>query len=571
MSREERAQLYSLLLDAFISRNDLEQLFFFKLSRRLGSIAGDSDNHNDLVFKVIQNAEQHGWLSELVWAAVDQRQQNKRLAQWAGLHVPQPTSGISRLPHPAFDLREIYGIVERTVGPANLTYESVVIHDGAVHLGLHDEDTSRHCLVRLHTQVLDTDVSERQFLEEVSLAREASFHHRVADLLGSGLTMDRHPYLIQDIGRAGILRPAPLGAAQVIDIGAKLADALTVAHNRGAAYGPIGPPHILLTSDGEPLLTFPAVPMLSSAQDPPATPEKDVSGFCATLLALLGSGPAHQSGDTGETQQATLAAPLTSETVMAARLREICAVATDRKQIAAAVRDRLETLKRESAATRRTSRVLARVPTSTTGWRDDGEVVFVQGDLFEQDANLVVGFSDTFDTATDGSRVISPSSLQGQLVERIYHGDVEALDADLERALATVDAESLETRSAKRYGKLTRYPVGTVAVLERDRRRVFAVAFSRMDNTLTTRSTAAFLRLSLGNLWETVRRHEPDRALAMPVLGAGLSRLELERETLINMTLTSFREHTRRASVCRELRIVLHPSDTTGFALPVGQ
>ncbi|MFG3149075.1 macro domain-containing protein [Streptomyces sp. NPDC048243] len=571
LSREKRTDLYRLLLDAFISRNDLEQLFFFKLSRELGSIAGDSDSHNEVVFKVIRNAEQHGWLAELVWAAVEQRPQNQKLAQWAKRHVPHSTSGIARLPYPAFDLREIYGIVERTVGAASLTFEAVAIHDDALHLCLRDDDAARNCLVRVHAQVLDTDVSEEQFVQEVRLAREASSHHRVADLLSSGLTVDRHPYLIQDIGRASILRPSPLTVTQVIDIGAKLADALTVAHNRGAAYGPISPSHILLASGSEPVLTFPTVPMLSSAQASLATPQKDVSGLCATLLALLGSRPAHHPQLADDEDLASGAAVSTSENRMERKLREVCADAADRKLIAAAVRDRLETLKRDSVAARRPSRVLARVPTGTTGWRPDSEVVFVQGDLFEQDADLVVGFSDTFDTATDGSLVISPSSLQGQLVERLYRGDVEALDADLERALASTDTESLETRSAKRHGKLVRYPMGTVAVLERDRRRVFAVAFSRMNNTLTSQSTAAFLHLSLGNLWETVRRHQSDGTLAMPVLGAGLSRLELERETLVNMTLTSFREYTHRAPVCRELRIVVHPSDTTGFVLPVGQ
>ncbi|NHI11286.1 hypothetical protein STPH2_6655 [Streptomyces sp. KO7888] len=570
LSRDERVQLYRLLLGAYTSRNDLERLFWFGLNRRLGSIVGAADNHDDLVFKVIQNAEQDGWVRELVQAVVHDRPDQAGLAQWAELHLPPPASSEgARPPRLAFDLREIRGIVEgaAAAGPADMTFESMVIHHDAAHLCLRHQDMSRNYLVRVHGLVLDTEASAGRFLNEARQARQAAAHHRVAGLLDAGLTADRHPYLVQDIGQADILRPSPLVVTEVIDIGAKLADALTVAHNRGAVYGPIDPSHILLAADGEPLLTFPALPMFAPAQAPPATTERDISGLCKTLVALRTDRPDQGSRATAAAAPGAVSA---EQIRLESQLREICAAASKGQLIAAAVRDRLEMLKRDSVGARRASRVLARVPASTANGLADSEVVFVHGDLFEQEADLVIGFSDTFDTATDGSLVISPSSLQGQLVERIYQGDVEALDADLDRALAAVNAESVESRSVKRHGKLARYPVGTVAVLERERWRVFAVAFSQMANTLTAQSTEAFLHLSLGNLWEEVRRRETDRAVAMPVLGAGLSRLELERETLVNMTLASFREHTRRASVCRELRIVVHPSDATGFVLPLG-
>lgn len=54
------------------------------------------------------------------------------------------------------------------------------------------------------------------------------------------------------------------------------------------------------------------------------------------------------------------------------------------------------------------------------------DVVLLRGDLFEQtDANLVVGFTDTFDTATDQDVVISRGSVQGQLVEHLFGGGAD--------------------------------------------------------------------------------------------------------------------------------------------------
>ncbi|MFU0243528.1 macro domain-containing protein, partial [Streptomyces scabiei] len=58
-----------------------------------------------------------------------------------------------------------------------------------------------------------------------------------------------------------------------------------------------------------------------------------------------------------------------------------------------------------------------------------GDLVVVRGDLFDQeDANLVVGFTDTFDTATEQDLVISRESVQGQLVERLFGGERKQLD-----------------------------------------------------------------------------------------------------------------------------------------------
>src|SRR6185437_3325597 len=58
------------------------------------------------------------------------------------------------------------------------------------------------------------------------------------------------------------------------------------------------------------------------------------------------------------------------------------------------------------------------------------ELVVRQGDLFDSDdANLVVGFGDTFDTAVDDDAVVSRDSVQGQLLVRVYQGDRRRLDA----------------------------------------------------------------------------------------------------------------------------------------------
>lgn len=190
----------------------------------------------------------------------------------------------------------------------------------------------------------------------------------------------------------------------------------------------------------------------------------------------------------------------------------------------------------------------------------DIAIVVMSGDLFTQeDANLVVGFCDTFDTDTDRSIVISSESAQGQLLHRLYGGDRAKLDRDLKGALCRVPKASVESRSAKRVGKLTRYPLGTAATLHHANRRIFGLAYSRMGNNLVAHSSLPVLRTSLENLWEAVYLHGQLKPVAMPLIGSGLSRVrEASHDDLLALIVRSFTASSRRRYICPELRIVVH-------------
>ena len=189
----------------------------------------------------------------------------------------------------------------------------------------------------------------------------------------------------------------------------------------------------------------------------------------------------------------------------------------------------------------------------------DIAVVVMSGDLFTQeDANLVVGFCDTFDTDTDRSIIFSCDSTQGMLLQRLYGGDRAKLDRDLKGALAHVPKVSIESRSAKRLGKLTRYPVGTAVTLHLANRRVFGLAYSRMGNNLVAQSSLTVLRNSLDNLWEEVYLNGQLKPIAMPLIGSGLSRVhEASHDDLLSMIVRSFTASSRRRYICPELRVIL--------------
>jgi DNA-binding SARP family transcriptional activator len=189
----------------------------------------------------------------------------------------------------------------------------------------------------------------------------------------------------------------------------------------------------------------------------------------------------------------------------------------------------------------------------------DFAVVVTTGDLFAQDdANLVAGFCDTFDTDTDRNIIISAESAQGVLLRQLYDGDRGRLDRELRAALARVEKASVERRSDKPRGKLTRYPLGTVATLHHPTRRVFAVAYSRMGNDLVAQSTLPTLHASLENLWEAVYLHGQLKPVAMPLVGSGLSRTGGSYQDLLAMIVSSFVASSRARYFCPELRVVVH-------------
>lgn len=188
-------------------------------------------------------------------------------------------------------------------------------------------------------------------------------------------------------------------------------------------------------------------------------------------------------------------------------------------------------------------------------------VVVLTDDLFGQDdANLVAGFCDTFDTDTDRNIIISRESTQGELLHRLYAGNRDRLDRDLRAALTRVPKVAVELKSDKPRGKLTRYPIGTVATLHHATRRVFAVAYSRMGNDLMAQSSLPLLKASLSNLWEAVYRYGQLKPVAMPLVGSGLSRTDASYEELLTMIVDSFVQSARARNLTPELRVVIPQS-----------
>ncbi|MFG2798302.1 macro domain-containing protein [Streptomyces pseudovenezuelae] len=184
------------------------------------------------------------------------------------------------------------------------------------------------------------------------------------------------------------------------------------------------------------------------------------------------------------------------------------------------------------------------------------------GDLFEQPGHLVIGSNDVFDTDTRDDRLIVHRSVQGQFLHRLYGSETTRLDDDIDAALAGVLPVRVEDRAAKQAGKLARYPLGTVAVLGSPQRLYFLSAYGTMRNDLTVDSGPDQIWNSLEELWHVMHLRAHREAVAMPVIGSGLARIDsMDHASLIKLILLSFVTKSRRSVICKELTIVVVPED----------
>ncbi|WP_431988092.1 macro domain-containing protein [Streptomyces parvulus] len=184
------------------------------------------------------------------------------------------------------------------------------------------------------------------------------------------------------------------------------------------------------------------------------------------------------------------------------------------------------------------------------------------GDVLNESSNVIVGFTDTFDTDLEDGVVINPRSVQGQFQHRFYGGSTEELDSQIEAQLSCIEAADLEDSEDKPKGKLARYPIGTTIVLRSSRTRFYAAAYGYMRNDLRVSCSVDSLWKSLTSAWDAVRVHGGLDPVAVPVIGSELARVgSLDRTSLIKMIALSFVASSREEIVSRQLTIVVHPKD----------
>jgi hypothetical protein len=243
----------------------------------------------------------------------------------------------------------------------------------------------REVAVKVDNRVLLTERDRRRFLREVTAAGRLSGHPHVIDVYDAGTLADGRPYLVMELCPAGSLNDAlrkhgPMPAAQVRDIGIRLADALAAAHASGVLHRDIKPANILLNRFGMVgLADFGLASIISARGEQTASREAltpaysspetfrgeeptvlaDVYSLAATLYALLAGRPPRFAADGRQPSLATLMSlhdrpvedvPGTPPELMALLRAALSPDPAARPQSAAALRDALTDPRRYAAA-----------------------------------------------------------------------------------------------------------------------------------------------------------------------------------------------------------------------------
>lgn len=167
--------------------------------------------------------------------------------------------------------------------------------------------------VRVYERRLPYGRDRMRFEDEVTAVKQLADQPHVLAPHDFGVSADGQPYVVTDYCVAGslhdhLIHVGRLTATEVRRIGAKIALALGVAHQRGVFHRNIKPANILINDLGEPALTDFALVSLETADGdytPPATPTQrayaapeaylpelmsaaaDIYSLGATLYALL--------------------------------------------------------------------------------------------------------------------------------------------------------------------------------------------------------------------------------------------------------------------------------------------
>ncbi|UVS82036.1 serine/threonine-protein kinase [Actinokineospora sp. UTMC 2448] len=125
---------------------------------------------------------------------------------------------------------------------------------GTVHLA-RQHRLDRDVAVKLDNRVLTTERDQARFLREARAAARLSGHPNVVNVYDAGVAEDGRPYIVMELCTGGSLADVlrergPLPVDEVVEMGARLADALARMHAAGILHRDIKPANILVNAFG---------------------------------------------------------------------------------------------------------------------------------------------------------------------------------------------------------------------------------------------------------------------------------------------------------------------------------
>ena len=181
-----------------------------------------------------------------------------------------------------------------------------------------------------------------------------------------------------------------------------------------------------------------------------------------------------------------------------------------------------------------------------------------EGDIFQEEAWRVIAFDTHFSTTVDDV-VISKDSLHGKLV--LEHGSAEGIDA-------VVKAEAERQRKRPDKNGIYTFNLGTAIHYEGSDGHYIMVAMTELDKDNVSKTNLAKYESTLMHMWTEIRRVYAGNAIALPLLGGGITDFidgQDEPQNLLRCMICTLR--TSKVHFKSGVRIVLYKNDDNDLAL----
>lgn len=197
--------------------------------------------------------------------------------------------------------------------------------------------------------------------------------------------------------------------------------------------------------------------------------------------------------------------------------------------------------------------VTFKVPTTDT------KITLKYGDLFAENANLLIGVNELFDGEL--GLPVAKSTVHGQLIMRNYGGSAAAFRAAVDPALASTGAPPRATGRAMEPSGA--FPIGTTAKVPNGQHSAFLMAMARTDlSTSKASSDVPTLWTALKGGLQTVHDQGNGEPLAMPLFGNGQAGIKLEPQHILRLLILALVDFTTNsnARLPRQVTVALHDS-----------
>lgn len=164
------------------------------------------------------------------------------------------------------------------------------------------------------------------------------------------------------------------------------------------------------------------------------------------------------------------------------------------------------------------------------------EVEIRIGNIFNEKGLKVIPFNEYFDTQVD-EKIISSKSLNGQfLIRRDLVTDINQLDELLKKEM--ISCKIRKTRNNNKKRNNNPYYLGSIF---KYRNEYLLTAFSKFSNNNEAYLELRNYYLFLENFWKEISKNYAGNNIIIPLLGSGITRLDVDDEELLKMILLTLK------------------------------